>query len=140
MGQNPPIQLVGNLPQQPIWTCNEIININEKQIILIFGNSTVTALKCLHVKSITHLRPQEEYQPGNLETQLSHLCLCALRSGWKTWSRQGMKFCVRVSIWVFASLFWIVSHQRCFATDWMVFLPRVSKLIKTKWSYYSCHL
>lgn len=28
MGQNPPIQLISNLSQEPLWTCNEIIQIN----------------------------------------------------------------------------------------------------------------
>lgn len=32
VGQNPPIQLVGNLSQQPVWTCNAIIKINKKSV------------------------------------------------------------------------------------------------------------
>ncbi len=31
VGQNPPIQLVGNLSQQPVWTCNGIMKIKFKK-------------------------------------------------------------------------------------------------------------
>lgn len=90
------------------------------------------------MSGVTHVWPQEEYQAGSFET---HLRLCAPSLGWKTQSRRGTRLAVDVWVWSVASTFWIASRHRCFAAFLMVlFLLRVSKLMKTKWRCYSGHL
>lgn len=128
IGQNPHIQLVGNLSQQPVLTCDEIIKIKD-----CLGYFKVTFWQqVLLLSGITHLWPQLEIQHCSFETLLPHLYLCASSFPWKTWSRQGMRFAFLVEIWFVACLLWIFSHW-CYSTHWKGVFLRLSKLMKTKW-------